>query len=50
MTRRGALVVVEGIDRCGKSTQCEKLAEALKQSGHEVKTMKFPGKVFELQH
>ncbi|KAL9009336.1 MAG: hypothetical protein Q9173_005625 [Seirophora scorigena] len=28
---RGALIVIEGLDRAGKSTQCEKLARALEQ-------------------
>ena len=29
MTKRGAFILFEGIDRCGKSTQCSKLAEYL---------------------
>lgn len=30
---RGALVVFEGIDRCGKTTQCAKLVEHLQAAG-----------------
>ena len=41
---RGALVVLEGLDRAGKSTQCVKLVEALINKGHKVKHMRFPGR------
>ncbi|KAL8648569.1 MAG: hypothetical protein Q9210_004912 [Variospora velana] len=34
---RGALIVIEGLDRAGKSTQCERLSQALEQQGHSVK-------------
>ena len=30
---RGALIVLEGVDRAGKSTQCQKLVEHIKNSG-----------------
>uniref|UniRef100_A0A0B6YQ72 Thymidylate kinase n=1 Tax=Arion vulgaris TaxID=1028688 RepID=A0A0B6YQ72_9EUPU len=39
---RGALIVFEGCDRSGKSTQCAKLAEKLIADGKKVKLMKFP--------
>ncbi|KAF2685347.1 thymidylate kinase [Lentithecium fluviatile CBS 122367] len=39
---RGKLVVFEGLDRAGKSTQCEKLVEALQKDGVKVKHMRFP--------
>lgn len=44
MTRgsRGAFIVIEGLDRAGKSTQCSLLAKALKEKSHPVKEMKFP--------
>lgn len=41
---RGALIVVEGLDRAGKSTQCRLLAENLEKAGHKVKHMRFPSK------
>lgn len=42
-TRRGALIVVEGLDRAGKSSQCECLRDALQKQGHLVKYIRFPG-------
>lgn len=39
MKGRGALIVVEGIDRSGKSTQCKMLVDALRKA----KGIKFPG-------
>ncbi|KAL8714045.1 MAG: hypothetical protein Q9225_006657 [Loekoesia sp. 1 TL-2023] len=39
---RGALIVIEGLDRAGKSTQCEKLFQALQQQGRPVKRIRFP--------
>lgn len=41
--RRGALIVLEGVDRAGKTTQCKKLIQALQQSGHPAEMMRFPG-------
>jgi len=32
LSRTGAFIVCEGVDRCGKSTQCSKLVEHLKAS------------------
>jgi dTMP kinase len=40
---RGALIVVEGLDRAGKSTQCDLLCDHLRAAGHQVKRMRFPG-------
>ncbi|KKK26245.1 thymidylate kinase [Aspergillus rambellii] len=40
--RRGALIVVEGLDRAGKSSQCELLRNYLQESGHAVKYIRFP--------
>lgn len=42
--RRGALIVVEGLDRAGKSSQCELLLRNLQTLGHHVKYIRFPGK------
>ncbi|OGM40553.1 thymidylate kinase [Aspergillus bombycis] len=39
---RGALIVVEGLDRAGKSSQCEHLRDYLQESGHSVKYVRFP--------
>ncbi|KAI4145945.1 MAG: hypothetical protein L6R39_003631 [Caloplaca ligustica] len=43
-TSRGAFIVIEGLDRAGKSTQCEMLSLALEQQGHPVKRMRFPNR------
>ncbi|KAJ0417724.1 thymidylate kinase-domain-containing protein [Aspergillus carlsbadensis] len=39
---RGALIVVEGLDRAGKSSQCESLRNFLQQERHSVKYIRFP--------
>ena len=39
---RGLLIVVEGLDRSGKSTQCELLCKHIKSQGHQAKYVKFP--------
>ncbi|KAI9822623.1 MAG: Thymidylate kinase [Pycnora praestabilis] len=39
---RGTLVVVEGLDKAGKSTQCAKLVENLQQEGSNVRHIRFP--------
>ncbi|KAL8961412.1 MAG: hypothetical protein Q9193_002031 [Seirophora villosa] len=44
LNTRGALIVIEGLDRAGKSTQCEKLVQALEQQGRSVKHMRFPNR------
>ncbi|PNW85527.1 hypothetical protein CHLRE_03g190750v5 [Chlamydomonas reinhardtii] len=40
--RRGALIVFEGIDRCGKSTQCSLLLESLQKQGVPAELWRFP--------
>lgn len=40
---RGKLIVFEGLDRAGKTTQCQMLVEALKNDGQKVEFMRFPG-------
>ncbi|XP_049579468.1 thymidylate kinase [Syngnathus scovelli] len=40
--KRGALIVLEGVDKAGKTTQCKKLVEALQQKGHPAEMMRFP--------
>eukprot|EP01024_Parvocaulis_polyphysoides_P007305 TRINITY_DN12183_c0_g2_i1.p1 TRINITY_DN12183_c0_g2~~TRINITY_DN12183_c0_g2_i1.p1 ORF type:complete len:341 (+),score=28.78 TRINITY_DN12183_c0_g2_i1:93-1115(+) len=39
---RGALIVFEGVDRSGKTTQAEKLVKYLEQQGTEAELWKFP--------
>lgn len=41
--RRGALIVLEGCDRSGKSTQCKMLKETLDKRGFPVELFRFPG-------
>ena len=41
--KRGALIVVEGLDRAGKTTQVERLVANLKRNGQPVERVKFPG-------
>lgn len=40
---RGALILVEGLDRAGKTTQTTRLVEKLETIG-PVELIKFPGK------
>ena len=40
---RGAFIVLEGLDRSGKTTQVKILEEQLAKAGRKVKTMRFPG-------
>ncbi|KAJ8933843.1 hypothetical protein NQ314_013765 [Rhamnusium bicolor] len=40
--KRGALIVVEGLDRSGKSTQCKKLVQSLEKHNVKAKLMCFP--------
>lgn len=41
--QRGAFVVLEGLDRSGKSTQAAILLEHLQKAGVPAQLMKFPG-------
>lgn len=40
---RGAFILFEGVDRCGKTTQANLLVESLKKTGHKACFMRFPG-------
>lgn len=40
--KRGALIVLEGVDKAGKTTQCNRLVQALQQSGRPAELMRFP--------
>ena len=41
--RRGRLIVLEGMDGCGKTTQARRLAEALEEQGRRVLATREPG-------
>ena len=41
---RGALIVFEGCDRAGKSTQCRKLVQILNERNIKAECIAFPGK------
>jgi len=41
---RGALIVLEGCDRAGKSTQCRKLVQILNERNIQAEYVGFPGK------
>jgi len=51
---RGALVVLEGLDRSGKTTQVKLLEQRFVELGRKVKVMRFPGTYhytqYELRH
>lgn len=40
---RGALIVLEGLDRSGKTTQVKLLEQRFVEAGKKVKVMRFPG-------
>lgn len=39
---RGALIVLEGLDRCGKTSQSSRLVNYLNGLGHSVESCRFP--------
>ena len=43
--KRGALIVFEGLDKSGKTTQSQLLVEHLNQSGIPAKFMRFPNRI-----
>lgn len=47
---RGALIVFEGLDRAGKSTQHARALQSLRREGRKVEGMRFPGKSNSLFH
>jgi dTMP kinase len=42
MQARGAFVLLEGVDRCGKTTQCRRLVDRLLSAGIAATLMRFP--------
>lgn len=43
MVQRGALIVFEGLDRSGKTTQVDRLVARLQAEGRKARLQKFPG-------
>jgi len=43
-TPRGSLIVLEGLDRSGKTTQVKLLEQRFVELGKKVRLMRFPGK------
>ena len=41
-SRRGAFILFEGVDRCGKSTQCKLLVQNLQSRGIEAELWRYP--------
>ncbi|CAM6099581.1 unnamed protein product [Calypogeia fissa] len=46
--QRGALIVLEGLDRSGKSSQCKALATFLRSRGESVQEWRFPDRTTEI--
>ncbi|OAP61704.1 thymidylate kinase [Fonsecaea erecta] len=42
VSQRGRLIVVEGLDRSGKSSQCQRIFERFQSEGLKVRYVKFP--------
>lgn len=42
VVKRGALIVFEGVDRVGKTTQCQRVFQDLKKEQYSVEYWKFP--------
>lgn len=42
VSSRGALIVLEGLDRVGKSTQCFQVVEKLNKMGKRAEAWRFP--------
>jgi dTMP kinase len=43
MSQRGAFIVIEGLDRSGKTTQVQLLKDELSKLGKDVQLLRFPG-------
>ncbi|GER52326.1 thymidylate kinase [Striga asiatica] len=42
ISSRGALIVLEGLDRCGKTSQCGRLHSYLEELGHSIELWRYP--------
>ncbi|WVQ71242.1 thymidylate kinase [Cryptococcus sp. DSM 104548] len=47
-TPRGAFIVFEGLDRCGKSTQVDRLVGQLEKQGRKARLQKFPDRTTQI--
>ena len=47
--QRGAFIVLEGLDRSGKTTQVKLLEQRFVEEGKKVKVMRFPGMFIHLR-
>ena len=43
--KRGVFIVIEGVDRSGKTTQCHRIVERLNAEGITAKFYGFPSRV-----
>ncbi|CAM9301304.1 unnamed protein product [Laminaria digitata] len=50
MSERGAFILLEGVDRCGKTTQANLLVENLTKAGHDACFMRFPDRTTPIGH
>ncbi|CAN0187735.1 unnamed protein product [Pylaiella littoralis] len=48
--KRGAFILLEGVDRCGKTTQANLLVQGLKDAGHDACFMRFPDRATPIGH
>ena len=48
MMKRGASIVLEGVDRSGKTTQAKRLVESLNNEGKKAKLYNFPSLLFNI--
>lgn len=42
--------MLEGVDKAGKTTQCQKLVQTLRHKGQPAEMMRFPGMAFLTTH
>lgn len=46
--QRGMFIVLEGLDRSGKTVQCEKLLQYMLEKGYKTESLKFPNRETEI--
>lgn len=44
LIKRGALIVIEGVDKSGKSTQCRNLVKSLNENNIKTELINFPNR------